>query len=72
MTALGGVVTIECDGTTARITDIVPADGYQITRNTPGPADTVQVFLMSDTNLSMVKAHCGPDGVVPVVKEHVR
>jgi serine/threonine-protein kinase len=72
VTALGGVVRIECSGSTARITDVFPADGYQITRSVPGPADTVQVFLMSATNLSMVKAHCSPDGVVPQVTEHKR
>jgi serine/threonine-protein kinase len=72
VSALGGVVRIQCQGLTATIVDIIPADGYTITRNVPGPADTVQVFLTSNTNLTMVKAHCANGVVVPQVKEHTR
>jgi serine/threonine-protein kinase len=69
VTALGGVVLVQCAGRTARILDVQPAAGYTIKDHDAGPADEVQVVLQSPTNESEIKIRCGPNGPLPRIKE---
>lgn len=67
--ALGGTVRVRCAGSAATVLRIDPAPGYTLKDNDPGPADAVQVVLISADNESEIKIKCGASGPVAAVKE---
>ncbi len=67
--ALGGTVLIRCAGSAATVLRIDPAPGYTLKDNDPGPADEVQVVLISAANESEIKVKCGAGGPIAAVKE---
>jgi serine/threonine-protein kinase len=69
VTALGGVVRVQCAGRTAQVLDVQPAAGYTIKDYDAGPAAEVQVVLQSATNESEIKVRCGSNGPLPRIKE---
>ncbi|MGN9810553.1 serine/threonine-protein kinase [Micromonospora sp. BQ11] len=69
LTALGGVVTVLCQGARATLVGLVPGPGYQVKDYDPGPAKEVQAVLLSDRNESEIKVTCQRGRPVPTIKE---
>ncbi|TWJ25520.1 serine/threonine-protein kinase [Micromonospora endolithica] len=69
ITALGGVVTVLCVGKLATVVSLVPRPGYEVKDYDPGPADEVQVVLLSADNESEIKVKCERGRPVPKIKE---
>jgi eukaryotic-like serine/threonine-protein kinase len=66
---LGGVVRVECDGSTARVAGLDPAPGYDVKDYDPGPANEVQVVLLSARNETELKVRCEDGQPFPQLKE---
>jgi eukaryotic-like serine/threonine-protein kinase len=66
---LGGVVRVECDGSTARVAGLDPAPGYDVKDYDPGPANEVQVVLLSARNETELKVRCEDGQPFPELKE---
>jgi serine/threonine-protein kinase len=69
ISALGGSVRVLCQGFLATVLSVEPAPGFTIKDDDRGPANQVQVVLISANHESEIKARCGPLGLVPTVKE---
>jgi hypothetical protein len=69
LTTLGGVVLVDCDGSTARVVGLNPTPGYAVKDYDPGPADEVQVVLLSERNKTEVKVKCEDGEPIPRIKE---
>jgi serine/threonine-protein kinase len=67
--ARGGTVSVRCSGTTTTVLAVDPAPGYTIKDHDAGPADEIQVVLLSAANESEIKVKCGNDGPLPAIKE---
>ncbi|HEX2771612.1 MAG TPA: hypothetical protein VHN18_04175, partial [Micromonosporaceae bacterium] len=66
---LGGVVRVACDGSTARVVRLNPTPGYTVKDYDAGPADEVQVVLLSARNETELKVKCEDGEPVPTLKE---
>jgi eukaryotic-like serine/threonine-protein kinase len=71
-TALGGVIQVACDGSTARVVGLNPTAGYAVKDYEPGPADEVKVVLRSATNESELRVKCEGGQPIPNLKESPR
>ncbi|MEU7612562.1 protein kinase [Micromonospora sp. NPDC049204] len=67
--ALGGVVTVLCTGSQARVANVAPAAGYRVTDYESGPAREIRVVLLSTDNKSEIKARCDAGTPSPKIKE---
>jgi serine/threonine-protein kinase len=64
----GGTVHLRCQGNAATLVSAQPAAGFEITTSNARPTQ-IQVVFTSTTHQSDIKARCGPQGIVPTIKE---
>ena len=69
LTAVGGTVTVRCQGNTAAVQSVQPAAGFTATTQSRGASSQAHVVLASPTHQSDIRARCGPQGLVPTVEE---
>jgi serine/threonine-protein kinase len=65
---LGGVVTVRCLGTQAEVVGLRREPGYETKDYDPGPADEVQVVLISPLNEMELKVRCAGGIPLPQIK----
>ena len=65
---LGGVVTVRCLGTQAEVVGLSREPGYETKDYDPGPADEVQVVLISPLNEMELKVRCVGGLPLPEIK----
>jgi len=69
---LGGVVTVRCLGTQAQVVGLSREPGYETKDYDPGPADEVQVVLISPLNEMELKVRCVGGIPLPEIKNSPR
>jgi serine/threonine protein kinase len=67
--AVGGTARFLCQGANATLQSAEPSPGYAVTERQVGSAPQVRVTFTSETHQSEIIARCGPQGLVPTVKE---
>jgi eukaryotic-like serine/threonine-protein kinase len=65
---LGGVVTVRCLGSQVEVVGVRREPGYETKDLDPGPADEVQVVLISPLNEMELKVRCVGGIPLPEIK----
>jgi serine/threonine-protein kinase len=68
VTADGGTIRVRCQGNFATLLSAQPAAGFDITKSDTKPTQ-IQVVFATATHQSDIRIRCGPQGIVPTVKE---
>jgi serine/threonine-protein kinase len=68
LTAVGGTVQARCQGNAAKLVAAQPAAGFAIADSNQR-GNQIQVVFTSQTHRSEVRARCGPQGLVPTIRE---